>query len=103
MATAALTCDDVEREVSPCVTHVNSMGKKAEVECCKGARTLNKMAQTPADHREACKCIKNILHRMRESEEGLTGEMESFAGTLPGKCGAINVPYKISLSTNCDD
>ncbi|OMO88842.1 Plant lipid transfer protein/Par allergen [Corchorus olitorius] len=118
MATAALTCDKVNSQLEPCTGYIRSLGAgESYGKCCDGVRNLKRMALTPADHQDACKCIKNKLGDLgerlrawvqtqnripRDKLEGLANKMESLAKALPGKCG-VYVPYEISATTNCNE
>ncbi|OMO50525.1 Plant lipid transfer protein/Par allergen [Corchorus capsularis] len=105
MTTAALSCRDVRKQLSPCLIYMGSLGTKNEDKCCDGVRDLSTMARTPAAHQDACNCIKSEiggLIRNRKDTDDKLNKMKSLAKDLPGKCG-VNVPYEISDSTNCDE
>ncbi|KAL7000477.1 hypothetical protein U1Q18_001629 [Sarracenia purpurea var. burkii] len=56
-------------------------------------RSLNNAARTTPDRQAACRCLKSSVGAVKGVNIGL-------AGSLPGKCG-VNIPYKISLQTDC--
>nr|XP_017245496.1 PREDICTED: non-specific lipid-transfer protein 1-like [Daucus carota subsp. sativus] len=56
--------------------------------CCSGVRSLNGMAKTPVDRKQACTCLKSVFGSIKGINYGL-------AAGLPGKCG-VSIPYKIS-------
>ncbi|OMO94064.1 Plant lipid transfer protein/Par allergen [Corchorus olitorius] len=93
MATAALSCKDVAHKLSPCIKYIKSSENKDA--CCNGVRALNGMAHTPADHQQACKCIKQQLVFI-----AITDREKKMAEAIPGVCN-VKVPYKISSSTDC--
>ncbi|OMO88820.1 Plant lipid transfer protein/Par allergen [Corchorus olitorius] len=105
--TAALSCWDVQKLLSPCAIYIFSLGTKNEDKCCDGVRNLNEMSLIPNDHRDACKCIKSqlgdfIRNRNRKDTDSRLIKIKSLAKGFLGKCG-VNVPYEISDSTNCDE
>ncbi|KAK6266413.1 hypothetical protein QUC31_017250 [Theobroma cacao] len=96
MATAALTCDDVTGQLFPCLTYLTLRGKNVRPPpqgCCNGVRRLNKQAQSKADRQKACNCIKGLAGTF-------TGLNLDLVEGLPRRCN-VNIPYKISPSTDC--
>nr|AAR22488.1 allergen Mal d 3 [Malus domestica]APG29331.1 lipid transfer protein [Malus domestica] len=88
----AITCGQVTSSLAPCIGYVRSGGAVPPA-CCNGIRTINGLARTTADRQTACNCLKNLAG-------SISGVNPNNAAGLPGKCG-VNVPYKISTSTNC--
>ncbi|OMP05895.1 Plant lipid transfer protein/Par allergen [Corchorus capsularis] len=97
MATASLSCDDVETELDPCVDYLFSSGTENKDECCEGVRALNERARDKADRQEACQCIKNQLGGWRALF--ITEEIKSLVEALPQQCG---VDFKISATADCN-
>ncbi|OMO88822.1 Plant lipid transfer protein/Par allergen [Corchorus olitorius] len=97
MATASLSCNDVETELDPCVVYLFSSRTKNKVECCKGVRALNERARDKTDRQEACQCIKNQLGGWHAWF--ITEEIKSLVEDLPQQCG---VDFKISATANCN-
>ncbi|MED6106889.1 hypothetical protein PIB30_008893 [Stylosanthes scabra] len=90
----AITCSQVTNSLFPCFSYVENGGTPSQG-CCNGIKTLMSSATTTADRRTACSCLKSAA----ASISGLNpGNMLA----LPGKCG-VNIPYKISTSTNCNN
>ncbi|XP_062094665.1 non-specific lipid-transfer protein 1-like [Humulus lupulus] len=89
----AITCGQVSSSVGPCINYLKS-GGVVPAACCNGIRSLNSAAKTPADRQTACKCLQS-------ASSSIKGLNLNLAAGLPGKCG-INIPYKISPSTNCN-
>nr|AFI61838.1 harmalin [Peganum harmala] len=89
---AAIACGTVVSALSPCIGYLRA-GGSPPLACCNGVRALNNAARTTPDRQEACRCLQNAARSMG-------GLNEANAGSLPGKCG-VNIPYKISTSTNC--
>lgn len=92
IAQAALSCGTVQSNLVGCISYLRT-GKGLTSACCGGVRALNNAAQTTPDRQAACECIK-------KASASISGINPSFAAGLPGKCG-VNIPYKISTSTNC--
>nr|XP_011466421.1 PREDICTED: non-specific lipid-transfer protein 1-like isoform X2 [Fragaria vesca subsp. vesca] len=88
----AITCGQVTQNVAPCFNYVKS-GGAVPAACCNGIRSLNSAAKTTADRKQTCNCLKSAAGSIK-------GLNANLAAGLPGKCG-VNVPYKISTSTNC--
>nr|ADR66945.1 non-specific lipid transfer protein [Prunus armeniaca] len=88
----AITCGQVVSTLAPCINYVKSGGAVPPA-CCNGIRTLNGLAKTTADRQAAC-------NRLKQLSGSIPGVNPNNAAALPGKCG-VNVPYKISISTNC--
>ncbi|BAT97573.1 hypothetical protein VIGAN_09105700 [Vigna angularis var. angularis] len=89
----AITCGQVTTAVAPCLAYLRSGGNPSGA-CCNGVSNLNSQAKTTADRRAACNCLKNLSGRVPGLNPG-------NAASLPGKC-RVDVPYKISTSTNCN-
>ncbi|PON51601.1 Lipid transfer protein/Par allergen [Parasponia andersonii] len=89
----ALTCGQVSSSIGPCVNCLKS-GGAVPAAYCNGIRSLNSAAKTPADRQAGCRCLQSAAGSIK-------GINFSLAAGLPGKCG-VDVPYKISPSTNCN-
>ncbi|KAF2287978.1 hypothetical protein GH714_003690 [Hevea brasiliensis] len=94
---AEITCGQVVRSLSPCVSYVLG-GGNVPGQCCTGMKTLYSAAQTTPDRQAVCKCLKSAI-----SSSGVpyTGYNLGLAAGLPAKCH-VNLPYKIDPNTNCD-
>ncbi|XP_076887819.1 non-specific lipid-transfer protein-like [Bidens hawaiensis] len=90
--TEAITCGQVVSALVPCLGYLTKGGAVPPA-CCAGVRGLNNAAKSTPDRQTACGCLKGVY----ASNSGIN---LGFAGSLPGKCG-VNVPYKISPSTDC--
>ncbi|XP_010505481.1 PREDICTED: non-specific lipid-transfer protein 1-like [Camelina sativa] len=62
--------------------------------CCTGVRNLNSMARTTPDRQQACNCIQTVARGLG------SGLNAGRVAGIPKACG-VNIPYKISTSTNC--
>ncbi|PKA57628.1 Non-specific lipid-transfer protein 1 [Apostasia shenzhenica] len=89
---ASITCGQVASTLAPCIPYLRGSGP-ANSACCNGVRSLNAAAQTTADRQTACNCLKTL-------SASISGLNLGLAAGLPGKCG-VNVPYRISPSTDC--
>ncbi|XP_019462515.1 PREDICTED: non-specific lipid-transfer protein 1-like [Lupinus angustifolius] len=88
----AITCGQVVGNLAPCITYLRS-GGAVPPSCCGGVKSLVSSAQTTADKRTVCGCLKSAVG-------AIPNYNDANAAALPGKCG-VSVPYKISVSTNC--
>ncbi|XP_059669822.1 non-specific lipid-transfer protein 1-like [Cornus florida] len=91
-AEAAVTCGTVVTSLTPCLGYLRS-GGPVPAPCCSGVKSLYNAASTPTDRQTACRCMKSAA-------TAVPGINMANASGLPGKCG-VNIPYKISLSTDC--
>ncbi|GMN40565.1 hypothetical protein TIFTF001_009786 [Ficus carica] len=92
-AAEALSCGTVSSSLAQCIAYARSSGGTVPTACCNGIRTLNSLAKTSQDRKDACACLKSAAGR-------ISGLNLSLIAGLPGKCG-VNIPYKISPSTDC--
>ncbi|KAL7095127.1 hypothetical protein ACP275_10G004700 [Erythranthe tilingii] len=90
-AEAAVGCGTVISYLAPCLPYVSNRGPLGN--CCGGVQGLYGAAKSTADRQAICGCLKSLIG----SYSGInTGK----AAGLPKQCG-LNIPYKISPSTNC--
>ncbi|RDX71462.1 hypothetical protein CR513_49182, partial [Mucuna pruriens] len=94
-AHAEVTCNEVVRNLTPCISYVLNGGKTVPGPCCNGIRTLYNLAHSTPDRQNVCKCIKNAVSAFHYSKSNV-----DLAATLPHKCG-VTIPYQISPSTDC--
>ncbi|NP_001296611.2 non-specific lipid-transfer protein precursor [Cicer arietinum] len=92
MAESAITCGRVSAALAPCLGYLQG-GPGPSAQCCGGVRNLNSAAVTTPDRQAACNCLKSAAGSISRLNA-------NNAAALPGKCG-VNIPYKISTSTNC--
>nr|A0AT31.1 RecName: Full=Non-specific lipid-transfer protein 5; Short=LTP5; Flags: Precursor [Lens culinaris]AAX35809.1 lipid transfer protein 5 precursor [Lens culinaris subsp. culinaris] len=93
MAEGAISCGAVTGDLSPCLTYLTG-GPGPSPQCCGGVKKLLAAANTTPDRQAACNCMKSAA-------SSITKLNTNNAAALPGKCG-VNIPYKISTSTNCN-
>lgn len=91
-AQAAVTCGTVLTNLQPCLGYLRS-GGAVPMPCCNGVKSLNSAAKTTADRQTACNCLKSAAGQIGGINPG-------YALGLPKSCG-VNIPYKISTSTDC--
>ncbi|KAB1224632.1 Non-specific lipid-transfer protein 3 [Morella rubra] len=94
-AKASLSCNQVVRYLTPCVSYVAN-GGTVPTECCTGIKTLYSLAQTTVDRQSVCRCLKQAVSGVPYSAYNL-----GLASGLPKKCN-VNIPYKISPSADCN-
>ncbi|MBA0779783.1 hypothetical protein Gotri_003989, partial [Gossypium trilobum] len=95
LAQGAVTCGQVASSLAPCIAYLTgNVAGAVPSNCCGGIKSLNSAAQTTPDRQAACKCIKSAA-------ASISGINYGIASGLPGKCG-VNIPYKISPSTDCN-
>nr|AAM00272.1 lipid transfer protein 1 [Euphorbia lagascae] len=89
----AITCGQVSSSLAPCVNFLKSGGAPSP-QCCNGLGGMVNQAKSTADKQAACNCLKTAAKNM-------PGLNPANAESLPSKC-KVNIPYKISFSTNCN-
>lgn len=92
---AQLSCSQIQGSLIPCLSYLRTGGQPSP-SCCTAVTNLNKAASTTADRQNACRCLKSAAGA---STQG--GLDPKYAAGLPALC-KVNIPYKISISTNCD-
>lgn len=92
-AEAGVSCGFVVSKLVPCLKYLKG-GGSVPAACCKGVQGLNNAAKTTPERKTACNCLKNAYKR----NPGINSDN---AAGLPEKCG-VNIPYKISLNTDCN-
>ncbi|XP_047977588.1 non-specific lipid-transfer protein 1-like [Salvia hispanica] len=91
---AAVSCSTVMTDLSPCINYVMYGGAQLPpVNCCQGIRSLYNQATSTPDRQTVCSCLKSVAN-------SATPTIITNAASLPSKCG-VNIPYKISPSTDC--
>ncbi|KAM7526589.1 hypothetical protein LguiA_016491 [Lonicera macranthoides] len=88
----AITCGQVAGALTPCIKYLTGKGPLVPG-CCKGVQSLAKAAQSTADKKTACNCLKSTAGSVKGINYGL-------AAGLAGRCG-VSIPYKISPTTDC--
>ncbi|KAK4796637.1 hypothetical protein SAY86_028963 [Trapa natans] len=94
VAEAVISCGQVAATIAPCIPYVRSSGGPVPMACCGGVKSLNSAIGATPDRQAACKCLKAAAGSIPGINYGL-------AEGIPAKCG-VPMPFKISLSTNCD-
>ncbi|MFX6536343.1 non-specific lipid-transfer protein [Acinetobacter baumannii] len=87
----AIGCNDVVRYLTPCLGYLT--GPRPIGGCCGGVQGLYGAARSTPDRQAVCTCLKSLAGSYR-------GVDLNKAAGLPRTCG-VNIPYKISPSTNC--
>ena len=88
---ATISCNDVIKDLKPCVNYLVSGSGKPPPACCSGAKALEAAATTSDDKKAACNCIKSSSKNLKINSQ--------LAQALPGNCG---ISLSISISPNAD-
>ena len=91
-ADAAISCGTVNSALGPCLSYARGTGSAPSAQCCSGVKRLAGAAQSTADKRTACNCLKSVARG--------GGIKAGNAASIPSKCG-VSVPYSISTSVDC--
>ncbi|XP_009591276.1 non-specific lipid-transfer protein 1-like [Nicotiana tomentosiformis] len=89
----ALTCGQVDASLAPCIPYLTQGGDPSSA-CCSGVKSLKGLAQTIADKRAACNCVKAAANRYANLKD-------DAAQALPTKCG-VTMDIPVSRNVNCD-
>ncbi|XP_073060212.1 non-specific lipid-transfer protein 1-like [Primulina eburnea] len=87
-----VSCQTVVDSLLPCKTYLEQ-GGNVPTACCNGVISLNSAANTAADRKIVCQCLKTIAKSYAINPQ--------YASGLPASC-KVNIPYPISYDTNCD-
>ncbi|XP_078436603.1 non-specific lipid-transfer protein 1-like [Wolffia australiana] len=90
---AAVTCSQVYGQLGPCMSVV-LYGTQPSPDCCGGVKNILDVAQTTADRRSVCGCLKNAA-------QGISSSAIAAAAAIPRLCH-IAMPYQIDPNVNCD-
>ncbi|KAM7263408.1 hypothetical protein ACFE04_001091 [Oxalis oulophora] len=90
---ASVSCTTVTSDLSACYSYLTNGGTPSS-SCCSNIQSLYGSATTKEDAQGICTCLKQ-LYSTYGSYINLT-----YAEDVATKCG-VNVPYKISPSTDC--
>ncbi|GLT78001.1 hypothetical protein SLA2020_495520 [Shorea laevis] len=94
VADAAMSCGQVQTSLVPCIPYISNNGAGGVPPgCCSGIVAVNNAAKTTPDRRSICDCLK-------KAASAFTAVNPNVISGLPAKCN-VNIPYKISTSTNC--
>ncbi|XP_047952091.1 non-specific lipid-transfer protein 1-like [Salvia hispanica] len=88
-----ITCGDVTTTLAPCFEYVLS-GGKVPGNCCQGVKSLYKAANTAANRRSVCICLKSVTGSASPAAV-------KNAKSLPGKCG-VSLPFEITPAIDCN-
>ncbi|XP_020241953.1 non-specific lipid-transfer protein 8-like [Asparagus officinalis] len=89
---ADLQCNDVLKDLTPCVSYLTSGSGSPSTACCNGVTTLASAASTTADRRAACSCIMSAVSKVNPSPKATKA--------LPGSCN-ITFPFTVSPNVDC--
>ncbi|KAK6142958.1 hypothetical protein DH2020_023306 [Rehmannia glutinosa] len=76
----AITCGEVDAALVPCISYLTGHGDGPSPACCGGVKAVKGMAQTTADKRACCGCVKTAANRYADLKD-------AAAQSLPAKCG----------------
>ncbi|KAL8062379.1 hypothetical protein ABFX02_02G143100 [Erythranthe guttata] len=92
---AAVNCGQVDAALIPCIGYLMGQGGDSpSPSCCAGVRAVKELAQTTADKRALCSCVKAAAGRSAGLKDGA-------AQSLPAKCG-VQLSIPVSRTFNCD-
>ncbi|XP_022872303.1 non-specific lipid-transfer protein A-like [Olea europaea var. sylvestris] len=89
----AITCGQVDAALAPCIPYLTGGGEPSGA-CCGGVKAIQGMAQTTADKRACCTCVKAAANRYANLKD-------DAAQALPMKCG-VSMDIPVSRSVNCE-
>ena len=93
-ANALMSCGTVNGNLAGCIAYL-TRGAPLTQGCCNGVTNLKNMASTTPDRQQACRCLQSAAKAVGP------GLNTARAAGLPSAC-KVNIPYKISTSTNCN-
>ncbi|XP_057497377.1 non-specific lipid-transfer protein 1-like [Actinidia eriantha] len=90
----AISCDQVDASLAPCVPYLTGGGSPA-LKCCDGVKDIKGMASSTTDKQAACNCVKAAANRYPSLKDNVVK-------ALPTKCG-VQMDIPISQNTNSDN
>lgn len=90
----AVTCGQVDAALVPCINYLTGREDNPSPACCGGVKTVKGLAQTTADKRAACSCVKAAANRYADLKD-------AAAQNLPAKCG-VELDIPVSRTVDCD-
>ncbi|XP_011094394.2 non-specific lipid-transfer protein A-like [Sesamum indicum] len=91
----AVSCGQVDAALVPCISYLTGRGGDSpSPACCSGVKAVKDMAQTTADKRGCCSCIKAAANRYADLKD-------AAAQSLPTKCG-VQMDIPVSRTVDCD-
>jgi len=91
---AGISCGTVTSDLTQCAGYLMSGQGKPTPGCCGGVKSLAALANTTPARRAVCSCLKSAYSQFPNVNS-------AAVSGLPGSCG-VNLPFKISLQTNCN-
>ena len=90
---AYIACPAVLQDMTPCLPFLQGGDRSPSAGCCAGVRSLYASADTTAERRATCECLKTAYLQVQAQL--------SAAQALPGDCG-LSLPYIITPDIDCN-
>ncbi|XP_021754353.1 probable non-specific lipid-transfer protein 2 [Chenopodium quinoa] len=92
---AAIPCNQVINELSPCLSYLHSQYSSPSTNCCQGAKYVYKhYGKSKKKRQGVCQCLESVLP--------LIGQIDgSLISALPQRCGLKLKLPPISQNFNC--
>ena len=90
---AYIACPAVLQDMTPCLPFLQGGDRSPFAGCCAGVRSLYEAADTTAERRATCECLKTAYLQVQAKL--------SAAQALPGDCG-LSLPYIITPDIDCN-
>ncbi|KAK4411192.1 Non-specific lipid-transfer protein 1 [Sesamum angolense] len=65
----AVTCGQVDAALVPCISYLTGHGDIPSAACCSGVKAVKGMAQTTADKRACCNCVKAAANKYADLKD----------------------------------
>ncbi|XP_021659904.2 non-specific lipid-transfer protein A-like [Hevea brasiliensis] len=83
-----LSCGQVNSLMAGCLPYLTGATNNPSAVCCSGTKNLQGLAETTADKRAACNCLKTAAINNPNIRQ-------DTASNLPSKCGVpLNIPIR---------
>ncbi|RLN11473.1 non-specific lipid-transfer protein 1-like [Panicum miliaceum] len=90
---ADIACPAVLQDMTPCLPFLQGGDGRPSGACCAGVRSLYASADTTAERRATCECLKTAYRQVQAQL--------SAAQALPDDCG-LSLPYVITPDIDCN-
>ncbi|CAA7406205.1 unnamed protein product [Spirodela intermedia] len=92
-ANAAVDCETVKTQLTPCVGYVQGIDPVPAPGCCQGINNLIPLGRTTADRQQICVCLNELLPTV-------SGLIPTKVTEVLQKCG-FNFFFPIQLPIDC--
>ncbi|GAB2266939.1 hypothetical protein Dimus_001926 [Dionaea muscipula] len=91
---AQLSCNDVNKELEPCVNYLTHKDGSPSQGCCQGLKDVASKVKSPSDRAAVCECVKGAV-------TSIPGYDPNLVPRLPAQCSLNFTLPPIDKNTDC--